>query len=198
MKMLSSWFQVHRVLGPAILSIAMLSAFIALAMSTTSPTSQSTSTAPAVATPACPANTIFSASFTGGQAASPQVVQQWKDFIQSLTPAGYNTVTISGTFDSAGRTLTDATVVPQIAAAMQNGTPGSWTAGGFTWNVGISCGPSGAVELNANAAGDTSTCICSGSPAYVVRPDIGSNNPNWGGVNTVACSGPSQTMKVIF
>ena len=71
----------------------------------------------------CPANTIFSASFTQSQPASPAVVQQWKDFIQSLTPAGYDTVTINGTFDSVGRTLNDATVVPQIAAAMQNGTP---------------------------------------------------------------------------
>src|SRR6202011_963190 len=68
-----------------------------------------------------------------------------------------------------------------------------------TWNVGIGCGPdAGAVELNANAAGDTSTCTCSGSPAYVVRPDIGPSNINWGGVNTVACNGPSQTMTVTF
>ncbi len=87
----------------------------------------------------CAASTVFSGSFTQGQDATPEVQQQWRDFIQSLTPAGYDRVAISGTFDTTGRTLTDATIVPQIAAAMQNGTPGSWTAGGFTWNVGIGC-----------------------------------------------------------
>src|SRR5437016_8445871 len=113
MKLLSSWFRLNRTLGAAILSTALFCTLIAFGTSpkrASAKSDASTSLATAVAVPACPANTIFSASFTGGQAASPQVVQQWKDFIQSLTPAGYNTVTISGTFDSAGRTLTDATV----------------------------------------------------------------------------------------
>src|SRR6266404_3948436 len=195
MKMLSSWFQVHRVLGPAILSFAMLCAFIALAMSTTSPTSQSTSTAPAVAVPACPANTIFSASFTGGQEASPEAKQQWEDFRQSLTPAGYDTVTINGTFDTVGRTLTDATVVPQIAAALKSGTSVSLNAGGHTWNVGT-CGSG--IEFNASDIGNVICGCTSPSQAYTVRPEIGASNPNWGGVNTNTCSGPSQTITVIF
>src|SRR5205814_6686292 len=195
MKMLSSWFRVNRALAPAILSIALLSAFIALAMSTTSPTSQSTSTAPAVATPAYPANTIFSASFTGGQEASPEAQQQWEDFRQSLTPAGYDTVTISGTFDTVGRTLTDATVVPQIAAALQSGTLASFNTGGYTWNVGT-CGVG--IEFNASNIGNVICGCTSSSQAYTVRPEIGTGNPNWGGVNTNTCSGPSQTITVIF
>jgi len=91
MKTLSSWFRINRALGPAILSIAMLCAFLALAASLTQPAAKlsSTSLATAVAVPACPANTIFSASFTGGQEASPEAQQQWEDFRQSLTPAGY-------------------------------------------------------------------------------------------------------------
>src|SRR5437660_5253455 len=64
-----------------------------------------TTTATTIAVPACPASTIFSASFTQGQNPSPEVAQQWIDFIQSLTPAGYDTVTISGTNDSVGRTF---------------------------------------------------------------------------------------------
>src|SRR5260370_20857145 len=63
----------------------------------------------AISVASCTASTIFSASFTHGQNPSPEVAQQWLDFIQSLTPAGYDTVTISGTNDSVGRTLTDAT-----------------------------------------------------------------------------------------
>ena len=89
--------------GQDLIEYALLSAFIALAASLTQPAAKlsSTSLAVAVAVPACPANTIFSASFTGGQEASPEAKQQWEDFRQSLTPAGYDTVTISGTFGSA-------------------------------------------------------------------------------------------------
>src|SRR3984893_19451665 len=103
---------------------------------------QSTSTVVAVNAPVqqCPASTIFTASFTAHQSAPAEVVQQWRDFIRSLTPAGYDTVTISGTNDSVGRTLTDATIVPQIAAAMQSGTYGSWAVGAVTSAAGSGCG----------------------------------------------------------
>ncbi|PYK40035.1 MAG: hypothetical protein DME49_01985, partial [Verrucomicrobia bacterium] len=153
-----------------------------------------TTTATTIAVPACPANTIFSASFTGAQEASPEAKQQWEDFRQSLTPAGYDTVTIRGTFDTVGRTLTDATVVPQIATALKSGTSASFNTGGYTWNVGT-CGSG--IEFNASNIGNV-ICACLGSQAYTVRPEIGTGNPNWGGVNTNTCSGPSQTITVIF
>jgi hypothetical protein len=200
MKLLSSWFGINRALGPAIFSIALLSALLALAASPRHPATKSNSpaaTIPKTASP-CSAISTFSASFTQGQDASPAVVQQWNNFIQSLTPSSYNRVTISGTFDSTGRTLTDATIVPQIATAMKNGTGGSWTAGGFTWNVGIGCQHGTDVELNANNSGDNGVCSCP-NPGYVVRPAISPGNSNWGGVNTDTCSGgPSQTMTVTF
>ncbi len=158
---------------------------------------QSNSAVVAVNAPAqqCPASTIFTASFTAHQSASAEVVQQWRDFITSLTPAGYDTVTISGTNDSVGRTLTDATIVPQIAAAMQSGTYGSWTVGAVTWAAGSGCGDG--ITLAANSAGDRAICSCE-NPGYVVRPDIGTGNANWGGVNTATCNGPSQTITVTF
>ena len=116
----------------------------------------------AISSASCTASTIFSASFTHGQNPSPEVAQKWIDFIQSLTPAGYDTVTISETSDSVGRTLTDATIVPQIAAALQGGNGGSWPAGNLTWNVGVNCGSSTftttPVELNANSGNDSGVC----------------------------------------
>src|SRR6266850_5183353 len=192
MKLLFSRFGINRALGSAILSIALLCGFFALAASLTQPTAKLSSTSLAV--PACPANTIFSASFTGGQEASAEAQQQWEDFRQSLTPAGYDTVSISGTFDTVGRTLTDATVVPQIAAALKSGTSASFNAGGYTWNVGT-CGAG--IEFNASNIGNT-ICGCLDSRVYTIRPKIGTGNPNWGGVNTNTCSGPSQTITVIF
>ena len=61
---------------------------------------------------------------------------------------------------------------------------------GRTWNVG-SCGSG--IELNAQG---NISCQCT-NPGYVVRPCIGAYNPNWGGVNTNTCSGPTQTIEVI-
>src|SRR5438067_5824614 len=99
MKMLSSWFGINHAVGPVILSIAIFSAFLALAMSPRHAAPQSNSrTAGAIIAPACAASTIFSASFTAGQDASPKVQQQWRDFIQSLPPAEYDTLTVTGTF----------------------------------------------------------------------------------------------------
>jgi HYR domain len=142
----------------------------------------------------------YSDSFTQGVNASSTAEQDWVNFRSSLTPKVYDTVTISGTSDPIGRTLRDATIVPQIAAALKNGTGGSWTAGGFTWNVGT-CGgsllESPATEINANDAGDLSVCSCP-DPGYIVRPNIGEENGNWGGANTATCGGPSQTLTVTF
>src|SRR3984893_5610945 len=103
---------------------------------------QSNSTVVAVNAPVqqCPASTIFTASFTAHQSAPAEVVQQWRDFIRSLTPAGYDTVTISGSNYSVGRTLHDAPVVPQSAAALQTAPHGSWTVGAVTRAAESECG----------------------------------------------------------
>src|SRR5438270_1641521 len=187
MKLLFSRFGINRILAAAILSIAMLCGFIALAISTTNPTIQSTSTAtPLVSAPACTAKATYTDSFTYGQEASAEAEQNWDSFRQSLVPADYDTVTITGTFDTTGRTLTDATIVPQIATALQNGSSGSWVVGAVTWNVGT-CGRDS--ELSANNSGTNGAAICScQDPGYVVRPNIQANNSNWGGVNTATCS----------
>ena len=141
----------------------------------------------------------YSESFTGGQGASSQAEQDWVSFRASLTPSTYESVTIRGTFDPVGRTLIDATIVPQIALAVSEGNGGSWLVGNVTWNVGLACGSSTfattPVELNANSGNDTGVCHCT-SPGYIIRPNIG--NDNWGGVNTNTCNGPSQTITVIF
>ena len=140
---------------------------------------------------------VYSDAFTQNQSASAQARQDWVNFRASLIPSAYDTVTISGTFDTTGRTLTDATIVPQIAAALHNATSGSWTAGGFTWNVGA-CGSEPAA-LAANTGNDPFVTSCNENPGYIVRPNIGTGNFNWGGVNTATCFGqPSQTMTVTF
>ena len=156
-----------------------------------------------MAIPACTASATYTGSFTIGQSPSAQAQQDWVNFRQSLVPADYDTVTISGSNDATGRTLTDATIVPQIATAMKTQTAGSWTVGSITWTVGIDCSyeslcpHNGQVELTASTNGERA-CYCdsSGGADYTVRPEI--CNENWGGVNTATCSAPTQTMTVTF
>src|ERR1700730_8508186 len=138
MKALSSWFAINRALVPAMLLSVGLSAFLALAVPPRAAATKRNSTAIILgAAPQCPASAVFSASFTQGQGASAETAQQWVNFRQSLVPAGYDTVTISGTFDTTGRTLTDATIVPQIAAALKNSTAASFTVGSVAWVIQV-------------------------------------------------------------
>jgi hypothetical protein len=130
--------------------------------------------------------------------------EKWQAFLDELTPdKPYGSVTLSGTFGPTGITITDATAAQQLAFLLHTRTAGTVISDGDTWYVSTGCGTpsscvekSPAVELRVGVRGN---CICSSSPAYTVRPDIG--NPNWGGVNTVTCNNwphPSQTMMVEF
>src|SRR5215471_9967204 len=77
----------------------------------------------------------FTGTFTQGQTPDAATQQAWTDFLASLNPSDYETVTISGTFDPIGRILSDPIIVPQIATAMKNRTGGNWTVNGITWTV---------------------------------------------------------------
>jgi cysteine-rich repeat protein len=76
-----------------------------------------------------------------------------------------------------------------ICQALGTGQAASVMCNGRTWGVG-NCGSG--VELSAQ----TGICSCT-SPAYTSRPCIGANNPNWGGINSATCNGPSQTIEVV-
>ena len=132
----------------------------------------------------------YSEAFTQGvtyNSSSSQWVN-WSNFIGQLSPRAYSSVTIKGSNDPTGVSVTDATVATAIANALFTGTSGNWTTGGRKWNVG-SCGSG--IELSA---GTTTYCNC--KIAYTVRPQIGTIN--WGGVNSTNCNAISQTMTVVF
>ncbi|MFH1320322.1 MAG: SprB repeat-containing protein, partial [Bacteroidota bacterium] len=138
----------------------------------------------------------YSESFTNGNIYSsgdPQY-DNWITFRSQLDTGEFNftSVTIKGDFDLIGISCTDITIVNQIATAIKNGNPGISFAAcdGIIWRVG-DC--AGGTELNANNLG--TDCACT-NPGYTLRPGIG--NTNWGGVNTITCNAPSQTMTVEF
>jgi len=132
----------------------------------------------------------YTADFVEGQGSFPQC-QNWNAFLGQLTSTSYSSVSMSGTFDTVGISCNDPTAATQICQGMHTGSFVSVFCNGRTWNVG-SCG--NATELSA----DGSTCVC--DFGYVARPCVGTefgfDNPNWGGINTSTCFGPSQNITV--
>ena len=132
---------------------------------------------------------IFSEFFQSGVTETAAECTNWDTFRANLQPTEYTCVQLVGSAGK-GRTTCDAPNVQLIATALRNGTTASVISGSDTWNVGT-CGSG--IEINANAAG-----ICSCSATAILRPCIGAGNANWGGVGTATCSGPSQSIQLIF
>ena len=129
----------------------------------------------------------YTQSFTSGVTPSSQCTA-WTAFVAQLIVRSYTKLTIRGTYDTVGVTITDPTVIGNIALALRTSVAyGPVTSNGRSWAVGA-CGSG--MELSANGA----VCWC--NTGYIVRPCI--NNLNWGGANTATCSGPSQTLTVEF
>lgn len=133
---------------------------------------------------------IFSEFFQGGVAETAAECTNWETFRANLQPANYSCVQLVGS-SGKGRTTCDAPNVQLLATALHNGTTASVVSGSDTWSVGT-CGSG--IEINANAGG---ICSCNAT-APILRPCIGTGNPNWGGVGTATCSGPNQSIQLIF
>ena len=88
------------------------------------------------------------------QAASAQAEQDRTSFRASLTPSIYESVPIRGTFDPIGRTLIDATIVPQIALAVSEGNGGR---GRLAISSGTSDLAVGSPRLRPHPSSSTST-----------------------------------------
>ena len=133
------------------------------------------------------ANTSYSQTFTSGLNSSSQCAA-WASFITLLTVQSYISLTMRGTLNPVGVSVTDPTVIANIALALTtNGTYGPVTSNSRLWHVRPCLG---GIDLSADGL------ACSCGSIYSVRPCIG--NSNWGGVNSTTCGGPSQTMIVEF
>ncbi len=133
---------------------------------------------------------FFSGMFTANQDGQAHCAN-WNTFRMQLQGFNqYQYVKLWGTNDPAGVECM-GNAASTICNALANGQSSLGIAcNGRTWNVG-NCGSG--IELNAQA---NSVCQCT-SPGYTSRPCIGANNPNWGGINSATCSGPSQTIEVV-
>lgn len=133
---------------------------------------------------------IYSQSFISGSTPISECTA-WNTFRGQLSAGGFTSMTIKGSNDPVGITLTTASYVAAIANALFTNTAyGPVSSNGYSWAVGL-CAVSGSqYELTATGS------ICACNTGYTVRPCIG--NTNWGGVNGNTCSGSSQTLTVVF
>lgn len=133
---------------------------------------------------------IYSQGFSSGATPSSECTA-WINFQNLVISRPYTLLTILGTNDPTGITLTNPSIVQAIATALRTNTVyGPVSSNGYSWAVG-NCAVSGyASELTATGS------ICSCNTGYTVRPCIG--NLNWGAINTNTCGASSQTMTVIF
>ncbi|CAF4219404.1 unnamed protein product [Adineta steineri] len=136
-----------------------------------------------------PSPIIYSQSFVASyiSGASSQCTA-WLTFQSQLVSRPYTSMTIKGTNNPTGITLTNSAYVLGLATALRTNTPyGPVFSDGYLWAVGL-CG--GFYELT------TTGSVCQCNTGYTLRPCIG--NGNWGAINGHACGASSQTMTVIF
>jgi hypothetical protein len=140
-------------------------------------------------TPTTTANTlIYSQNFSNTVTPTAQCTL-WTSFVGQLTVRAYTSLIMCGTFDPIGVSTTDPNVIANISMALRTSMAyGPVMSNSRSWAIGR-CGSG--YELSASG----STCQCA-TPGYLLRPCI--NNLNYGGINTTTCSGPTQTITVIF
>jgi cysteine-rich repeat protein len=128
----------------------------------------------------------FSGAFTLNQDGQASCAP-WNTFRASILGGGYTKITMRGSNDGVGR-VCNGVNANTLCQNLKNGTAIQLACDGFTWRIGT-CGAG--IEIG------TASAICQCENNYVVRPCIGQGNPNWGGINSATCNGPSQTIEVI-
>ena len=138
--------------------------------------------------------TTYSEDFVGGTTYgnTPGSTQyaNWESFRSNAPTSGIQSLTVSGSIDTTGRTCSVAATAQSLMDALRTGGAVTASCDGNNWAVGT-CGNS--MELTVGSS--STVCQCN-TTNYTVRPLI--TNSNWGGVGTNTCGGSSQTMTVSY
>ena len=119
----------------------------------------------------------------------------WLSFCsQLLSDYQYTRLTMKGTYDPVGVTLTDPALILQIANSLREGTDVTVNDGSRSWTVYYSGYDNGMGTPVIELTGDGQVWDC--NSMYAVRPCI--YHPDWGGIGTPSCLAPSQRMTVEF
>lgn len=141
----------------------------------------------------------YSETFIGGSPATIAQADGWYNYVASLAPLPYTRLTFSGGPSNLSFVCTNPTIIADIALSLRTSVPKVWVDGPNTWRVGVS-GSGGTIltpcyELSVNVTG---TNACSNPIGHTIRPCIGNSNVNWGGMGTLTCGAPTQTITVEF
>ncbi|MEN8190898.1 MAG: hypothetical protein ABFS19_13715 [Thermodesulfobacteriota bacterium] len=150
---------------------------------------------------------VWSDTFTNGLEPTVEQCQAWHTFLSQLSPdEQYSSVTVKGTFNTSGITMTDPAAIQQLVQNISNKSTGLVESDGHKWSVFIGCNLSSCVDAGAGVqlavdldlpSGDLAKDGCSClSSASTIRPDMG--HASWGGISTKTCGASSQTMTVEF
>lgn len=165
-----------------------------------------------ISTSASYAQLVYSHQFDFGAGYFPGDPQwdDWLSFRASLPASGVQSITVSGSRDSVGRTCSDPLKAQQIADAMRAGAAGfanqtitlSLSCDGFTWNTGAcssNIGEANNLELNVGPLVAMCGCLVEVQNTYILRPGVGGGtvaNTGWGGIAGDTCLAPTQIMTV--
>ena len=145
-----------------------------------------------------PSNTIrFSESFINMSTPSIAICSAWSTFRSQLVTNSYTKVTMKGSLNTIGISMTDPSLIAQLAKMIRTGTEGSVNDGLHIWYVGKGCNnfscisPGQGIEVRID---EPDFCQCTST--FIMRPDIG--NENWGGLGGANCFAPSQIMTLEF
>jgi hypothetical protein len=140
---------------------------------------------PACVNGMCSTALVYSHAFTQSQVPPMINCTDWLTFRQQAS-GNASSITIKGSNDNVGRTCTGNTAA-QIVNALKAGGSFNGTCNNISWSVGTCVG-----GQDIGVSADGAICTCNGQ--YAVRPCI--NHQDWGGVKTVSCNAPSQTLTV--
>ena len=164
-----------------------------------------TATFLAIETNQSQAQLIYSHEFTQGVvygAGTPQY-DDWLSFRASLPTEGITSINLSGSQNPIGRSCNDPAAAQQIADALRNTGPGMQPhgmifadveCGEFLWRV-VACDgvPNNTLLEVLEEGDDLSACSCDIS--YALGPAI--SDGDWGGIDGLVCSAPSQEIRVL-
>ena len=134
--------------------------------------------------------------FTQGVAPTREQCQKWGTFLKDLGGKQFASVTMTGEYDTKGRTITDPAAATKLAELLHLKAEGIVESDGHIWRVThcdfSACEDGRSVSLSVDGAAE---CDC--ADTYTLRPQ--SKNADWGGINTsTSCNAKSQYMKLEF
>ncbi|MEI7979871.1 MAG: hypothetical protein WCI53_13570, partial [Bacteroidota bacterium] len=138
----------------------------------------------------------FTRTYNNGSDASAQCID-FNTWRATLTRTDYTRVNFTNgtTTFVCSTAVTVQALADYMRTSVVSSPIQSWTDGSNVWSISGTCGAGIEISVKPTA----STCFCDNSTAIgTLRPCINTGNPNWGGVGTATCSGPTQDITLEF